>query len=256
MHLESFEQIIGYDFGRKELLIEALTHPSIVHETRDRTNSHNQRLEFLGDAVLQLVLTERLYRLYPDQPEGKLTQLRAHLANRHTLCRRAKAVDLGAYIRLGKGEETSGGRDRLSNLADAYEALLGAIYLDRGVRAARTFILRHFKGEFEGLEVHPHNQNPKGRLQEMLQAQSPSNPIYRVVSESGPDHSKNFEVVVEWQGSEIGRGHGSSKKTAETAAAEAALKGLSVPGAQREGATVRKKGGKSKLASEPAITPL
>jgi ribonuclease-3 len=255
MHLESFEKIIGYDFGNKDLLLEALTHPSIVHETRDRGSAHNQRLEFLGDAVLQLVLTERLYRLYPDQPEGKLTQLRAHLANRHTLWRRAKAVQLGKFIRLGKGEETSGGRERLSNLADAYEALLGAIYLDRGVRASRTFILRHFKGEFDGLEVHPHNQNPKGRLQEILQAQSPSNPIYRVVHESGPDHSKNFEVVVEWQGTEIGRGKGSSKKTAETLAAESALQGLDLDEAIAPSPATRKRGGpRPKRAPEPVAS--
>jgi ribonuclease-3 len=112
----------------------------------------------------------------------------------------------------------------LSNLADAYEALLGAIYLDKGVRAARAFILKQFQTEFDGLEVHPHNQNPKGRLQELLQAQSPSNPNYRVVLETGPDHNKHFEVIVEWQGEEIGRGSGSSKKTAETNAAEAALR--------------------------------
>jgi ribonuclease-3 len=253
MHLESFETIIGYEFKNKDLLLESLTHPSITHETRARASAHNQRLEFLGDAVLQLVLTERLYRLYPDLPEGKLTQLRAHLANRHTLWRRARAVEMGRFIRLGKGEETSGGRERLSNLADAYEALLGAIYLDKGVRAARAFILRQFVEEFAGLEVHPHNQNPKGRLQELLQAQSPANPNYRVVLETGPDHNKHFEVIVEWQGEEIGRGNGSSKKTAETNAAEAALRHVtSTMSDKSHGSGRHKQPATPKSASAPA----
>ncbi len=223
MQLESFQSAIGYQFKRNELLVEALTHPSIIHEAHGRTRPHNQRLEFLGDAVLQLVLTERLYAQYPDLPEGKLTQLRAHLANRHTLWRRAKAIHLGKYLLLGKGEEISGGRDRLSILADGYEALLGAIYLDRGIRQVRAFIRRHFEEEFKGLKTTSHNQNPKGRLQELLQSESPVNPIYRVIFESGPDHQKHFEVAVEWLGHELGRGRGSSKKIAETAAAESAL---------------------------------
>ena len=125
--------------------------PSPIHPLRTSAgecNHHNQRLEFLGDAVLQLVLTDRIYKLYPELPEGKLTQIRAHLANRHALFRRAQAIDLGNYLMLGKGEEASGGRERLSNLADAYEALLGAIYLDGGLRAARKFILAQFADEF------------------------------------------------------------------------------------------------------------
>jgi ribonuclease-3 len=223
MHVHKLQKTIGYEFKSRDLLIEALTHPSLAHEKSDSANHHNQRLEFLGDAVLQLVLTDRIYKLYPDFPEGKLTQHRAHLANRHTLCRRAQAIGLGDHLLLGKGEETSGGRKRMSNLADGYEALLGAIYLDGGLRAARKFILSQFADEFADLKETTHRQNPKGRLQELLQARSPSNPVYRVVQETGPDHSKNFEAVVEWEGREIGRGVGNSKKQAETAAAESAL---------------------------------
>ena len=137
MHLQKLEAAIGYTFKTPELLCEAVTHPSLAHENGAKGNGHNQRLEFLGDAVLQLVLTDRIYKLYPTQPEGVLTQLRAHLANRHTLCRRAQAIDLGKHLLLGKGEESSGGRERLSNLADAYESLLGAVYLDGGLRAVR-----------------------------------------------------------------------------------------------------------------------
>jgi ribonuclease-3 len=173
--------------------------------------------------VLQLMLTDQIYKLYPSQPEGVLTPLRAHLANRHTLCRRARAIDLGRYLLLGKGEESSGGRDRLSNLADAYEALVGAVYLDGGVRAVRKLILAQFKDDFAELDVTSPRENPKGRLQELLQMRSPANPVYRVVHESGPDHKKDFEIVVEWQGKEIGRGQGSSKKQAEAAAAASAL---------------------------------
>lgn len=226
MHLQKLQKTIGYEFKDTDLFTEALTHPSIAHERGTEGNRHNQRLEFLGDAVLQLVLTDRIYKLYPELPEGKLTQIRAHLANRHTLYHRALAIELGKHLMLGKGEEASGGRERLSNLADAYEALLGAIYLDGGIRAARKFILAQFADEFSNLKQTTPRQNPKGRLQELLQADSPNGPIYRVVHETGPDHSKYFEVVVEWEGREIGRGNGSSKKQAETVAAEAALAAL------------------------------
>ena len=225
--MQSFQQAIGYRFKNPALLHEAITHPSLAHENGHGPVPHNQRLEFLGDAVLQLVLTDRIYKLYPDWPEGKLTQTRAHLANRHTLFRRAQAIDLGKHLLLGKGEEGSGGRARLSNLADAYEALLGAVYLDGGMRAARKFILSQFSEEFANLKQSAPRTNPKGQLQEVLQAKSTTNPIYRVVHESGPDHSKHFEVVVEWQGREIGRGSGNSKKQAEIAAALVALETLS-----------------------------
>ena len=228
MQLQKVQTTIGYEFKQPDLLLEALTHPSIAHEKALKNNSHNQRLEFLGDAVLQLVLTDRIYRQYPDLPEGKLTQIRAHLANRHTLHRCALAIDLGKYLLLGKGEEASGGRSRLSNLADAYEALLGAIYLDGGMRAVRKFILTQFTEELRNIKQTTPRQNPKGRLQELIQSISPSNPVYRVVHETGPDHSKHFEAVVEWDGKEIGRGSGSSKKQAESIAAEAALAALQV----------------------------
>ena len=147
MHLQKLQRTIGYEFKDIELLTEAVTHPSIAHERGNGCNHHNQRMEFLGDAVLQLILTDRIYKLYPDLPEGKLTQIRAHLANRHTLYDRAQAIDLGRHLMLGKGEEASGGRERLSNLADAYEALLGALYLDGGLRAVRRFIFAQFAEE-------------------------------------------------------------------------------------------------------------
>ena len=223
MHRQRLQKTIGYEFKNPDLLNEAITHPSIAHENGSPRNPHNQRLEFLGDAVLQVVLTDYVYRTFPDLQEGQLTQLRAHLANRHTLFRRAQAIEMGKYLLLGKGEETSGGRTRLSNLADAFEALIGAIYIDTGIRAASTFIRRQFKDEFKSLQLSVPQQNPKGYLQELLQAKSTASPHYRVVSESGPDHSKHFEIIVEWEHKDIGRGCGSSKKEAEAAAAAAAL---------------------------------
>jgi len=229
MHRQKLQKTIGYEFKNPNLLLEALTHPSLAHEKGGSNHHHNQRLEFLGDAVLQLMLTDKIFKLYPDLPEGKLTQIRAHLANRHALHRRAQAIELGKSLLLGKGEEASGGRDRLSNLADAYEALLGAIYLDGGIRAARKFTATQFAGEFKQIRQSTPRQNPKGLLQELLQARSAANPVYRVVDESGPDHNKYFETAVEWEGREIGRGHGCSKKQAEAAAAEAALRALEHP---------------------------
>ena len=226
MHAQQLQKTIGHQFKHPELFQEALTHPSLAHEHVDVKMADNQRLEFLGDAVLQLILTDQIYELYPSFPEGKLTQTRAHLANRHTLCRRAQAINLGDYLLLGKGEESSGGRERLSNLADAFEALLGAIYLDGGIRAARKFVHRQFADEIKQLKETTPRQNPKGRLQELLQERSTANPHYRVIRESGPDHNKDFEAIVEWEGQEIGRGSGSSKKLAEIAAAEAALDAL------------------------------
>ncbi|MCX7886018.1 MAG: ribonuclease III [Verrucomicrobiae bacterium] len=225
MPLQQLEKTIGYQFKNKQLLVEALTHPSLAHE-KQPPNQHNQRLEFLGDAVLQLVLTDRLFRLHPDLHEGKLTQMRAHLANRHSLYQRARAIALGKYLLLGKGEEANGGRDRLSNLADAYEALIGAIYLDGGIRAVRRFIHRQFREHLQRVRQSTAHHNPKGQLQELLQAKSPASPVYRIVRESGPDHRKYFEAVVEWEGRELGRGSGSSKKLAEAAAAQAALSRL------------------------------
>ena len=226
MPLKQLQKTIGHTFKKPALLEEALTHPSLAHERAGNGVHDNQRLEFLGDAVLQLTLTDHIYEQHPNFPEGKLTQARAHLANRHTLCRRAQAIDLGQFLLLGKGEESSGGRDRLSNLADAFEALLGAVYLDGGIRAARKFVARQFAQEFNHLKDASPRQNPKGELQEILQARSAANPYYRVVRETGPDHHKQFEASVEWDDKEIGRGTGPSKKLAEIAAAEAALQTL------------------------------
>ena len=220
--MHPLEERIGYKFRNPLLLAEALTHPSLGHETQQR-HFDNQRLEFLGDAVLQLVVTEYLFGHFGDQPEGQLTKLRSRLVSRDTLKERATALDLGHFLLLGRGEEASGGRSRASTLADAFEALIGAIYLDGGLDETRKFILQQAKENLEQLALEPVDINPKGDLQELLQSISPRSPVYETISESGPEHDKTFVVRAVWEGIILGQGSGHSKKQAETAAAEEAM---------------------------------
>jgi ribonuclease III len=219
---EELQNKLGYIFGDLELLKLALTHPSVAHELGTPMQT-NQRLEFLGDAVLQLVLTRELYEKYPAFDEGPLTKARAKLVNRQTLAERGALLNLGAHLMLSRGEETHGGRTRPSALADAYEALVGALFLDGGFEAAREFILREFNGDLGGITVIPIMENPKGELQELLQAVSAEAPQYHVASATGPDHDRLFECIVQHGGIELARGRGKSKKAAESEAALAAL---------------------------------
>lgn len=218
-HLQSR---LGYHFGRPELLQLSLTHPSVAHEQGVPLRT-NQRLEFLGDAVLQLVLTRELYERFPEFGEGPLTKARAKLVNRRTLAEHARQLGLGKYLILSRGEDRHGGRERASALADTFEALLGAIFLDGGFEAARQFILHQFQGAFGTLPVIPVIENPKGELQELLQSYSTQAPRYVVVSATGPDHDRVFECTVHHEGAELARGVGKSKKAAESEAALAAL---------------------------------
>lgn len=220
--MNPLEERLGYKFRNGLLLAEALTHPSISLE-RKNYPFDNQRLEFLGDAVIQLVVTEHLYRLYPDFSEGQMTKLRTRLVSRPALKAHALIIDLGHYLMMGRGEEASGGRDRSSTLADAFESVVGAIYLDGGFDAARNFILRETLEDFESIANNPEEVNPKGCLQEILQAIQPQAPAYEVVEQTGPDHSKKFVSRVLWSGGELGRGEGFSKKQAQVAAASDAL---------------------------------
>ena len=219
---EELQERLGYIFHDPTLLRLALTHPSVAHE-QGASMQTNQRLEFLGDAVLQLVLTRELYEKFPAFGEGPLTKARAKLVNRRSLAERARQMGLGQHMIVSRGEELHGGRERPAALADAYEALLGAVLLDGGFEAARDFILRQFQSAFGGLSVIPILENPKGELQELLQAVSPEAPQYHVVSASGPDHDRLFECTVQHQGVELARGRGKSKKAAESEAALAAL---------------------------------
>jgi len=216
---------MGYEFHDPGLLRLALTHPSVAHEQGAPVQT-NQRLEFLGDAVLQLVLTRELYEKFPAFGEGPLTKARAKLVNRRTLAERARQLGLGRHLIVSRGEELHGGRERPGALADTYEALLGALLMDGGFEAAREFILRQFETAFGGLTVIPVLENPKGELQELLQSSSLEAPQYFVVSASGPDHDRIFECTVHHNGVELARGQGKSKKAAESEAALAALAAL------------------------------
>lgn len=220
--LGSLQDRIGYRFRDESLLRLALTHPSAVRELTG-AGQHNQRLEFLGDAVLQLVLTRELYQKFPRGDEGVLTKARAKLVNQQSVAEQARRLGLGEHLVLSRGEELSGGRDRPSILADAFEALLGALLLDAGFERAGELILLLFADAFDEWEGLPNLENPKGELQELLQAQSQDAPEYRLISTSGPDHDRAFECAVFFRGEEKGRGKGKSKKAAESQAALAAL---------------------------------
>jgi ribonuclease-3 len=222
---KNLEAALGHVFRDAELLRLALTHPSVAHE-QGVPMQHNQRLEFLGDAVLQLILTRELYEKFPAVGEGPLTKARAKLVNRRALAEKGRSLDLGAHLILSRGEEAHGGRERPSALADTFEAVLGAIFLDGGFGAAEQFVEHHFREAFGELAVIPILENPKGELQELLQTRSSEAPEYHVVSVTGPDHDRLFECTVHHEGQELARGRGKSKKFAESEAALAALKRL------------------------------
>jgi ribonuclease-3 len=219
---EELQKVLAYAFHDPRQLKLALTHPSVAHEKGLPIHT-NQRLEFLGDAVLQLVLTRELYERFPAFGEGPLTKARAKLVNRRSLAERARQLGLGSHLILSRGEQISGGRDRPSALADTFEALLGAIFLDGGFDAARQFILNQFTALLDDLSAVPTLDNPKGELQEFLQSFSAEPPRYHVASATGPDHDRVFECTVVHAGAELARGQGKSKKAAESEAALTAL---------------------------------
>ncbi|MFM7606989.1 MAG: ribonuclease III [Prosthecobacter sp.] len=220
--MESLESILGHPFRQLRLLTEALTHASVSYEAQ-HSGLDNQRLEFLGDAVLQLALSHELFARLSESDEGRLTKARAHLVSTKSLARLAREIGLGRHLIMGRGEEASGGRERDSTLADALEAIIGAIYLDSGLDAATQFVLRVLGDELDRLGQGIIESNPKGELQERLQAIHSEAPAYCIVGQTGPDHAKSFEASVSWGGRELGRGAGKSKKEAEIQAASAAL---------------------------------
>lgn len=220
--LRVLQERMQYEFRDEEKLRLALTHPSMAHEQR-ALSLNNQRLEYLGDAVLQLVIAAELYVRFPEAGEGPLTKARAHLVNRLTLATLGERLRLGDYLLLSRGEETSGGRNRVSTLADTFEAVVGALYLDGGLEEAKAFILRLFSEPLGSIGTIPNLDNPKGELQEKLQAHSNEAPQYRLESVTGPDHERQFVSVVHHLGEPLGRGEGRSKKEAESQAARAAL---------------------------------
>lgn len=214
--LKKLEEQIGYQFQNEKLLFQAMTHSSYANEHKLEKKYCNERLEFLGDAVLEVVSSDCLYRKYPDKPEGELTKIRASIVCEPTLAYCASDIKLGSYLLLGKGEEATGGRGRNSVVSDALEALIGAIYLDGGFANAKEFIERFIMNDIE------HKQlffDSKTILQEIIQASSSEKLEYEIIREEGPDHNKIFEVRAVLGEEEIGRGEGRTKKAAEAVAA-------------------------------------
>jgi ribonuclease-3 len=227
--IETVQRILGYRFHQPRLLEEALTHKSYSNERRSKDRRQNERLEFLGDAVLSLVMSEYLAAEFPDSSEGGLSKLKAQLVSEASLARAARRMKLGRLLRLGKGEELSKGREKHSLLADALEALIAAVYLDGGLGASRTFTLRVLEEELlatHAEQAHPGMDDYKTQLQEVCQKRFETLPRYQTVRESGPDHEKVFEVELTIQGIMRGVGSGHSKKEAEQKAAKKALEQL------------------------------
>ncbi|XID95183.1 ribonuclease III [Paenibacillaceae bacterium WGS1546] len=222
---DGFQQLrrrIGLTFRNPALLRQAFTHTSYVNEQRGARVADNERLEFLGDAVLQLTVSEYLYRRYPHSPEGELTRLRASIVCEPSLVRFAETLEFGQVVLLGKGEELTGGRTRPSLLADAFEAFLGALYLDQGLEAARAFLERHMFPMLPGDGQAP-LKDYKTELQEKVQQLSMGALDYRIVEERGPAHDREFVAVVAVGKQRLGKGVGRSKKEAEQQAASRAL---------------------------------
>ena len=222
--IKDLETAIGYRFHNISLLQNALTHSSYANERWHNSLASNERLEFLGDSILGMVVADYLYRNFPDRPEGELTRMRADMVCEKTLAGVANRVELGHHLMLGNGEEQGGGRTRESILADAVESVLAASYLDGGLDAARSIIQRFILCDVPVVKLH--NVDYKTTLQEQVQQKKNQVLSYHLIGESGPDHDKHFCVEVCLNGKKVGEGTGSSKKRAEQAAAQAALEAL------------------------------
>lgn len=218
--MDKLEERLGYTFQNRALLANALTHSSYANENRGKGLQSNERLEFLGDSVLGMVTADYLFRTHPDLPEGDLTRTRAALVCEGSLVEVAQALELGQHLLLGKGEDAGGGRERPSIVADAVEALLAAVYLDGGIGSARKIITRFI---LDAEEEKSGSRDYKTALQELVQRESGQVLEYQLLSASGPDHAKVFEVAVHLNGESAGTGEGRSKKEAEQAAAKAAI---------------------------------
>jgi len=220
------QKILGVPFQQQELLTQALTHSSYANENPGVAPASNERLEFLGDSILGLIVAENLYRDFPGMSEGEMTRLRSILVKQETLARVAESIKLGNYLYLGKGEEASGGRDKPANLARALEALIAAVYLDHGSAVTEQLVLEILDAEFlktlyQGIII-----DYKSQLQELLQAKMQQTPVYNLIETQGPDHDKKFTVEVRLGNDVLANGIGRSKKKAETEAARIALENL------------------------------
>ncbi|MGL6173261.1 MAG: ribonuclease III [Cellulosilyticaceae bacterium] len=220
------QNIVGYAFKESERLRQAVTHSSFANEHRNMEIKDNERLEFLGDAILDLIISEYLFNKYPNMPEGDLSKIRASIVCEASLAKTAKNINLGEYILLGKGEEMTGGRTRASILADAFEAVTGAIFVDGEFEDVREFLTRTLIKEVDDIAIEDLYTDYKTLLQENIQRESALPIRYEVVEEKGPDHDKNFYVAVLHGENCLGKGVGKSKKEAEQNAAKIAIKNL------------------------------
>jgi ribonuclease-3 len=225
--LPDLENLLGYGFKNQELLLQALTHRSFVNEHEGEHFRNNESLEFLGDSVLGFLISSHIFQRYPELTEGELSKIKAYLVSAANLVRLAEKIRLGDFIRLSRGEEKTGGRTKRAIIVDAYEAIIGAIYLDGGVEAAASFVGRQIEGFLEGLDLKQLTYGDfKSALQEQLHNLGRPEPVYRVVDEIGPDHRKTFVVQVIIHNEVVAESSGRTKKEAQQSAAHLALQTL------------------------------
>ncbi len=220
--LKSLQQQLGFAFKDESLLQQAFIHSSYTNENPDLPVEDNERLEFLGDALLSFIVADELYLMFPDFHEGELTEIRASLIRQETLAEIAAELGLGEQLLLGKGEEISGGHRKQTNLADAFEALIGAMYIDQGLNPVKNFVLDKLSGKLAKVKATGIGRNYKALLQELTQAKHKKLPAYRIAETSGPDHDKRFNVEVTLENRKLGSGSGKTKRAAEMEAARSA----------------------------------
>jgi len=221
--LQKLQQLLGVEFADDQILLSAITHRSYLNEHREATQPHNERLEFLGDAVLELVVTDFLFAKYPEKPEGELTAIRAALVNTVSLSESSTKLGVNDYLLMSKGEAKDTGRARSYILANAFEALIGALYMDQGYEAAKTFIATHLFPKTEKIVEKRLWQDPKSRFQELAQEHANTTPTYQTLGQEGPDHDRVFTVGVFLGSEKVAEGKGRAKQEAEQEAAEAAI---------------------------------
>ncbi len=240
--LSSLEERLGYTFEKGDLLMTALTHKSFINENPRLDRGNNERFEFLGDSVLSLVISNHLYRKHPELNEGELSKVRANLVNETSLARVAGQIGLGDYLYLGKGEERTGGREKASLLADTMEAVIAAVYLDRGLRSATQAVLRLFGERIETVVQQKHPFDYKTTFQEICQERFGILPEYHMSRATGPDHNRVFVMEISVNGDILGEGTGKSKKEAQQQAASEALKKCKQGVGTRQRSVKKKKG--------------
>ena len=223
MNSDELEKKIGIEFSNKELLTKALTHRSYLNENRGEGLQNNERLEFLGDAVLELIISSELFNRYKDKSEGELTGIRSAIVRTESLAGESRRLDIGKHLLMSRGEEDSGGRDKDYLLANVYEAILGAIYLDKGVEECRKFVERTLLKQLNNIVENELFIDPKTKIQELVQAKYRLTPTYKVIKEHGPDHDKYFTVVLKIGEKVFTEGFGASKQKAEEDAAQKAI---------------------------------